>query len=39
MKYGKFEDLPVWKDALEFVIKANRFVKISPLTNDRDYTS
>lgn len=39
MKYERFEDVPVWKDALQFVIEANRFVKISPLKNDRDYTS
>jgi len=39
MKYSRFEDLPVWKDALDFVVDANAFVKSSPLKNDRDYTS
>lgn len=39
MKYERFEDLPVWKNALDFVVEANRFVKNSPLKSDRDYTS
>lgn len=39
MKYDRFEDLPVWKDAIDFVVEANQFAKSSPLKNDRDYTS
>ena len=39
MKYERFEDLPVWRDALNFVAAANHFVKDSPLKNDRDYSS
>lgn len=39
MTYNRFEDVPVWKDAVEFVVAANRFAKVSPLKFDRDYTS
>ncbi|MBI4434938.1 four helix bundle protein [Candidatus Uhrbacteria bacterium] len=37
--YQRFEDLPVWKAAVELAVSANHFVRTSPLAHDRDYTS
>lgn len=37
--YKRFEDLPVWKEAVELAVAANTLVRSSPLQRDRDYTS
>ncbi len=39
MTYDRFESVPVWKDAVELAVEVDRFVRMSPLKFDRDYTS
>lgn len=39
MTYERFEDLPVWKAAVELAAAANALARSSPLQRDRDYTS
>jgi len=37
--YQRFEDLPVWKAAVELAVAADALVRSSPLARDRDYAS
>lgn len=37
--YERFEDLPVWKDAVDLAVAADVLVRMSALARDRDYAS